>query len=110
MTIVIGAREVRRLIGAMLVLAMALAVSACGGRVQGTVAERQAALFAQLYGENTAVWPQGKAEEYQQLQAQIQNRRSAYRQQCATYEAMWLDDWRREVAPSGVPTVCPVLE
>ena len=72
--------------------------------------EAQVALYPQLYGENTAVWPQGKAQEYQQLQTQLLNRRSAYRNQCADYEAMWLDQWRREVAPDGVPMTCPVLE
>jgi hypothetical protein len=78
----------------------------------GDIADLQTQLdtFPMLYGENTAVWPQGKTTEYQQLQQQLTNRRSAYRQQCAAYEAMWLDDWRAEVAPDGVPKQCPALE
>jgi hypothetical protein len=60
-------------------------------------------------GANAATWPQGKAEEYQQLQTQRRNREAQYDQLCATYEARWSDEWRGIPAPDDLPQRCPSL-
>lgn len=69
----------------------------------------QEAEFITLYGTNTAVWPQGKAEEYQQVTAARRNREAQYDQLCATYEARWADEWRDLPAPDDLPRQCPAL-
>lgn len=62
------------------------------------------------YGEDMAKWPQGKRQEYLQLQAQVTNLIVAYNGACAKYKAMWQDEWREIAAPKDLPTTCAMLD
>lgn len=60
----------------------------------------------QLYGEDMGTWPQGKDDEYLQLQAQKVNLINAYNQQCAAYKAKWANEWWELSAPKDLPRTC----
>lgn len=62
------------------------------------------------YGEDMSKWPQGKRQEYLQLQSQVTNLIVAYNASCARYKAMWQDEWRAISAPMDLPTTCQMLE
>ena len=66
--------------------------------------------YLELYGEDYSTWPQGKRDEYQQNQRQLQNLINAYNQSCAQYKALWLDEWRDVVAPNDLPTTCETIQ
>lgn len=67
-------------------------------------------LMTQLYGENMATWPQGKDEEYLQLQQQQVNMVNAYNSQCASYKAKWKNEWWEFSAPKDLPITCDLIE
>jgi hypothetical protein len=62
------------------------------------------------YGEDMSKWPQGKRDEYLQLQQQVTNLTVAYNAACARYKAMWQDEWRAISAPGDLPTTCQMLD
>lgn len=66
--------------------------------------------YEKLYGDDYATWPQGKRDEYQQTQRQLQNLISAYNESCATYRALWNDEWRNIPAPDDLPKTCQMVQ
>lgn len=72
--------------------------------------ENDARLMIALYGEDFSKWPQGKHEEYLQIQKQITNLKLSYNSECGQYRAMWNDEWRSLPAPDDLPTTCDFLE
>ena len=62
--------------------------------------------MALAYGEDMTNWPQGKRDEYLQLQAQVTNLSTSYNAQCGQYNALWEDEWRSLPAPNDLPTHC----
>jgi hypothetical protein len=64
----------------------------------------------QLYGEDMSKWPQGKDDEYLQLQQQQINMINAYNSQCAAYRAKWKNEWWEISAPKDLPTTCDLIE
>lgn len=68
--------------------------------------ETKAGQMVLAYGEDMTVWPQGKRDEYLQLQAQATNLSTSYNSQCGQYNAMWADEWRSVPAPNDLPTHC----
>lgn len=66
--------------------------------------------YPKLYGETYDTWPQGKRDEYQQNQRQLQNLINAYNQSCARYKALWQDEWRDIMAPKDLPKTCEVVQ
>ena len=65
--------------------------------------------YETLYGQDRAVWPQGKRDEYQQLSAAVRNLETAYNLSCGQYNALWLDEWRSLPAPDDLPARCELL-
>ncbi len=72
--------------------------------------ESKASLMITLYGEDMAAWPQGKKDEYLQINQQIINLKISYNSDCGEYKAMWNDEWRAIPAPDDLPTTCEFLE
>lgn len=70
----------------------------------------KAEMMITAYGEDMGKWPQGKRDEYLQLQAQVNNLVIAYNNACAKYKAMWQDEWRAISAPGDLPTTCQMLD
>lgn len=68
--------------------------------------ESKANLMITAYGEDMKVWPQGKRDEYLQLQAQVTNLTTSFNAQCGQYNALWSDEWRGIPAPDDLPTRC----
>lgn len=66
--------------------------------------------YEELYGNDYSTWPQGKRDEYQQTQRQLQNLISAYNESCATYRALWQDQWRAIPAPDDLPKTCEMAQ
>lgn len=62
--------------------------------------------YKELYGDDYATWPQGKRNEYQQLQKIVSSLITSYNVQCAEYNALWQDEWRNLPAPDDLPTYC----
>lgn len=62
--------------------------------------------YTNLYGEDATKWPQGKRQEYQQLEQAIRNLKTSYSQDCASYKAMWNNEWKDFAAPKDLPTYC----
>lgn len=62
--------------------------------------------YTELYGEDATKWPQGKRQEYQQLEQAIRNLKTSYSQDCADYRAMWNNEWKDFAAPKDLPTYC----
>lgn len=62
--------------------------------------------YTDLYGTDATNWPQGKRQEYQQLQQAIRNLTTSYSQDCAAYKAMWNNEWKDFAAPKDLPTYC----
>lgn len=73
-----------------------------------TAVRAKADAMLDLYGDGE--WPQGKRDEYLQLQQQVTNLTMAYNAACAKYKAMWQDEWRSVAAPRDLPTTCSMLE
>lgn len=74
-----------------------------------SVQENRLGEFNILYGEDTAKWPLGKREEYQQLSASLRNLVTAYNASCGQYNALWNDEWRSLPAPKDLPTRCDLM-
>jgi len=73
------------------------------------VLEQKAGLMVSAYGEDMTVWPQGKRDEYLQIQSQVTNQKTAYNAACGQYNAFWEDEWRSIPAPNDIPTSCEFL-
>lgn len=58
------------------------------------------------YGPDRSVWPQGKRAERDQLQQQYLNAVTAYNRACASYMAVYADEYRNLPAPNDLPTQC----
>lgn len=65
--------------------------------------------FNSLYGEDASRWPQGKRQEFQQMQANLTNLIQSYNGQCGQYNALWRDTWRDVPAPNDLPKECQLL-
>ncbi len=72
--------------------------------------EEKAGLMVTAYGDDMTAWPQGKRDEYLQLQAQVTNLKTSYNNDCGQYNAFWLDEWRSLPAPNDIPTRCDFLD
>lgn len=69
-------------------------------------AQQSAEDLVNLYGEDKSSWPQGKGDEYLQFKQQARNFITAYNASCATYNALWQDEWRSVPAPDDMSTSC----
>lgn len=72
--------------------------------------ENQITTFEDTYGEDTNKWPQGKLNEYQQLQRALYNKKASYNDDCGQYNALWKDEWRDLPAPDDLQKTCELIE
>lgn len=70
---------------------------------------QRVAQFTESYGTDQKAWPQGKREEYQQLQQLRFNAVQAYNNACAGYNAVYKDEFQATAAPDDLPKSCPFM-
>ncbi len=75
----------------------------------GTIESKMQTMVT-TYGEDRSTWPQGKADEYLQLDAQRVNRIDAYNKLCASYKGKWNDEWFDLPAPDDLPKSCDLIQ